>query len=160
MRRLGRYFPTAMFLLLALSPTTAWAENADEKVYVPEVPAIKSEPSPQTVERTPRTKPAEAAPDGGESPSEATPPPAHEPQPEKHRRPHPRRHTAPPEQREASPHISDSKPVASIDESPPQTATVAPHKAGGGSSPVVPLLIAVSVLAVISIGVARHRLNR
>ncbi len=37
------------------------------------------------------------------------------------------------------------------------TGTPASHSAGGGSSPIVPILIAVVVLAAISIGVVLYR---
>jgi hypothetical protein len=147
MRRLGSCLPAALFILQVYHPASEDAIN---------------EPAP-TTEAKPRPHPHPAeAPPPAEEPVGATPPPEGRPQPEKQSRPE--HHHNPPQHHhegpQASPGIADARPVASIGEtiSPPIAAL--PKQSGGGSSPVVPLLIAVSVLAVISIGVARYRLKR
>lgn len=56
----------------------------------------------------------------------------------------------------SSPEISDEKPLG---ESPTQTGENAAHSSGG-SSPLVPILIAVAVLAAISIGAVLYRQRR
>lgn len=165
MRSLRRLLLPASLLLLIVLPTVAHAQNAGGANYNPAIPSIESEPAPPVAQGpapkkskpvhsskpSPETQPSnEPEPDEGVAEPAPTPRPA--PQPKKRPRPH-----AP---NRASRDEGTRTTVASHQEASASTEAEASTKAGGGSSPVVPLLIAVSVLAVISIAVARHRLNR
>ncbi|MBS1891730.1 MAG: hypothetical protein JST59_10580 [Actinobacteria bacterium] len=165
MRSLRRRLLPAVLLLLLVLPTAAHAQNPGEVIYHQTVPTIESEPAPPVPQEPgpKKPKPGHQSKAGPESrpPIEpeadervAEPDPTPRLAPESKKRPHPH---AP---NHASRDEGTRTPVASHQETPASTEAEVPKKAGGGSSPVVPLLIAVSVLAVISIGVARHRLNR
>jgi hypothetical protein len=170
--RLPRWLPLTVLLVLtlALTPTVARAENAEGKVYIPTVPSIKSEPElPATDPGRPEnpntshpskpgtdTRPSTVQPTTEETPGATTAPENDRRQNKKQPGGDPPHHVP---QDEGTPR--PVKNVSPAEERPSPAEAEAPaKKSGGGSSPVVPLLIAVTVLAVISIGIARHRLNR
>lgn len=148
--------PALFATLLMIGPATAAAETAAETVYKIPLRTISSEPAPADGHEPhshSHSHPGERPPPAGEESPGATPEREVEPQPEA-RSPHPE------EPHAISPAVAVTEPVASHGESPSPTKGAAPKKSGGGTSPVVALLIAISVLAVISIGVARHSLRR
>jgi cobalamin biosynthesis Mg chelatase CobN len=166
-------------LALALFPVLAHAEqNSGGAVYTPEIPSVESAPSttthhstekPATHHKTPNSPPAKgsAAKTGGVGTGESE------------------TENGSAEGNKASGEGSSNKgegnpptggggggnppnsgggggkPEGSISgaKEVPQTqsGTNASHSGGGGSSPVVPILIAVAVLAAISIGVVLYR---
>jgi hypothetical protein len=156
--------PAFLTLLLTLGPATAAAETAAEKVYKITLPSVSSEPAPAN-EGQPRPKPSREPRPSGEEPPAATPAPEPTPDPQVEpatkSRPDPRT-GRPRDQNEPhaiSPAVVAGTPIAAHDETPTPAKTATSKKSSGGSSPVVALLIAISVLAVISIGVARHRMR-
>jgi hypothetical protein len=164
---------------LALLPTVARAANSSEKVYIPGVPSIESKGSEATP--TPKAKPKPkpkshpGSPAAKEGTAEPTTRPEAEPEEEETER-HPSAAAHPgeggnkppggkakPKGASSSHHPDGSKPAttnASRGEMlTPTTIKTAGSSGGGGdgSSPVVPILIAVAVLAALSIGVAFYR---
>jgi cobalamin biosynthesis Mg chelatase CobN len=172
--------PSVLALLaLALIPGSAFAAGAGEKVYETEIPSVTSEPSTGESGNTPTHH---KAPNTGQSESDQ----AHgsnaetggtgseaEKEGGSSEGGHKKKHSSS-EEEEGNPSttaggggnnpdggsnggqtesgLSNGKPVGS------ETATGTPvSKSSGGSSPVVPILIAVVVLAAISIGVVLYR---
>jgi hypothetical protein len=147
-------------LMLALSPAVARAETSSEKVYHVPLGEIESAPEEAAVHH-PHPKPhGSAIPrPGGERTETATAP--EEPETRE------RHHSAPSTPSQGGGHPpgggSGHKPGPSTspkEKGPTPTKTDTAENGGGGSSPVVPILIAAFVLAAISIGVVLYRGRR
>jgi hypothetical protein len=159
-----RPLPVSLLLLLVL-PTIAHAQNAGGANYDPTVPSIESEPAPPVAQGPGPKQPKPGHPSRPDTESEPSFEPetdegVAEPGPTPRTAPRSKKHPPPDAPNQAPREETNRTPVASHRQSSAAIEAEAPQKAGGGSSPVVPLLIAVSVLAAISIAVARHRLNR
>jgi hypothetical protein len=170
--RLQNRWMYAGFLLLALAlaylPTIARAETASEAVYHLARPGAENE----GVETAPKaTAPPKKHPDpkpkaGGEVPTEPTTAPGGEPESKE-------RHKALPATpgesgghppgggggpREGASPKPSAHPESAGGKQPEKTPTRAEAAEGdGGSSPVVPILIAMAVLAALSIGTVIYR---
>jgi hypothetical protein len=168
--------PLLALLALALSPTIGRAEKpSSEIIYNPKpVPSIESEPkvvpnqpgTPAKDHPVPRTGTQKPAPSAN---SEAgTAPKATESEGEPGSGEHHPSGAAPPggggnrpPGDGGSPVEGATRSVAHTQDHPTPTATDASMStSGGGSSPVLPILIAVFVLAAVSIGIALYRQRR
>jgi len=157
----------AGLLLLALPclPTSARANSVGD-TYTPEISTIESRP----VESTPKTTaPPKGHPDpkpktGEEAPAETTTAPEGEAESqERHQNQtvapgggHPPKGGGDPPQR-ATPKLTDSSGQARPRPREGTSTPVEGAEGGGGSSPVLPILIAVAVLAALSIGTVIYR---
>jgi len=155
--------PTIVAALFALFPMIARAETNGEAVYDPAVPTIKSNPTEKAPEpKVPAkrhsdhstTKPPatqtnrSAAPTTGEETSHRTAAkPKVEPESEERGKAD-----------EALPAKADNHPSGGDGRTMDRTSHGAPASdGGGGSSPVMPILIAVALLAAASIGFVLYR---
>ncbi len=163
--------PSVLALLaLALFPVLARAESA-EKVYEVEVPSVQSEPSTTAHHKAPTHNESSNNPQAHSSAAEtgggksSGKPGAEQPESEES---HKSSGAAtsngggnnPPkgggEGGNSSKSGGNAKPEDNLSEGRAVPATES-HSSGGSSSPVVPILIAVAVLAAISIGVVLYR---
>jgi hypothetical protein len=149
--------------LLALLPTTAPANPPGEKVYDPAVPTIESDPT----EKAPKPETRK----GGhpvDSTKAAATQPARSPAPktaEDAPRQTPTRPNAEPEPKERDRHqevppvkTQNQPPAGGVKASEVSSAGVSESAADGdGPSPVVPILVAVALLAAASIGFVLYR---
>lgn len=164
--------PLLALALLLASPAFAHAETNNEKVYEPALPSIESGSSTKPAE-TKAPAPHHAKPKvthhptpqatGEESTETATEPTA-EPKTAEHHRaaaaPAAKGGNQPPGGGKpgGDSHQSPAKNVTPKSEGP--TSTKVDTSGSGGSSPVVPILIAVLVLAALSIGIVVYRERR
>ena len=169
--------PLLALLALALWPTIGHAETSSEKVYplagagVKNEPVVKPHPGAPANVPHPAAHPDSQKPDpsvtgeeGAETAETATGP-AGEPHSEGHRQgKHHQRHPAPPGKGGGHPpgdgggsSEGTTRSIAHTQDHPTSNATSAPKSTGGGSSPVLLILIAVAILAVGSVGIALYR---
>jgi hypothetical protein len=135
----------------------ARAETSSEKVYVLPSKEIESVPDEAAVQHAHPKPHVSATSKRGDEPAEtATAPEEHQTR-QRHR-------SGPPPSSEGGNHPPGRKPGVSISvkqPGPTPTKTNTAESGGGGaSSPVVPILIAVFVLAAISIGIVLYRERR
>jgi hypothetical protein len=148
-------------LVLALTPAPARAETSSEKVYVLPSREIESVPEEAAAHHAHPKPHGSATTDTGEELAETATAPE---EPEaKHRHP-----SGPPPPSEGGNHPPGRGPgrksgvsisVKKVGLTPAQ-ANIAASGGGGGCSPVLPILIAVAVLAAISIGIVLYRERR
>jgi cobalamin biosynthesis Mg chelatase CobN len=174
MRTQKRWLYAGLLLLAMAAPTGARAETSSEKVYViPHNASLESVPAETAPKRTappkghpgPRTKPSEEAP-AATTTAPAGEPESREDQEAKAAAPgegggHPPGSAGDPKE------ASSPKPTArsrsgGTGQSQPEKGqtTIDAAQGGGGSSPVAPILIAVAVLAALSIGTVIYRGRR
>jgi hypothetical protein len=159
-------------LALALSPTIGRAETSSEKVYhlgpesIESEPEAKGRPDPPANHRpAPHADPQNPAPSATGEDGEETPPgPSGEPRLKRHHQGERHQgHAAPPGKRGGHPPADGggsegaTRTVAHTQAHPTPTATGASKSMGGGSSPVLLILIAMAILAVGSVGIALYR---
>jgi hypothetical protein len=156
--------PLLALVALALVPMIARAETSGEKVYNPalhtiesqgiEKPAHSAKPKTGKEDTAPATEPEGEPGSEAHHQSEATPPSAGG------NHPHGGGGSGKGKPAKASPG-PDRKPEESISPrqkvSTPTKATAHGGNDDGGSSPVLPILIAMAVLAAISIGIVLYR---
>lgn len=167
--------PLLVLLALALSPTYAGAgKPSSEIIYDPSIPNIQSEPpavkahpnTPMSHGPGPQTQIQKPTSSATEEDAETAPDPSGEPRSEGHHQGDRHQGHAAPPGKGGGDTPSDSGgssegTARSVAHSNPMPISIgASKKSDGGSSPVLALLIAVSVLAAVSIGFARYRMSK